>query len=196
MGGGPERAWWSPRRISWWIAVLFAIGAACFTSARCRGSWSWSGPAVDALVFFVGSIFFTTAAALQCRQAFVAEDALPARRRRLDRWSGAVQLVGTVLFNVDTFRALQTGFSDPGYDRLVWAPDAFGSACFLVSGVLAYVAVSGRRDTRLAHRLGEPARLRRLRDRGDRLLLRPVARERRQPRGREPLHLARRLSAS
>jgi len=139
-------AWWSPSRISWWIGVLFAIGATCFTVGALPGFVELVGSRADALVFFVGSIFFTTAAALQCRQAFVGEDALPARRRRLDRWSGAVQLVGTVLFNIDTFRALQTGFSAPGYDRLVWTPDALGSACFLVSGVLAYIAVSRRRD--------------------------------------------------
>jgi hypothetical protein len=139
--------WWAPQRGGWWIGVLFAVGAACFTVGAVPGFVELVGSRVDAIVFFVGSLFFTTAAALQCRQAFVAEDALPERRRRLDRWSGAVQLVGTVLFNVDTFRALQTGFSDPSYDRLVWAPDALGSACFLVSGVLAYVVVSGRRDT-------------------------------------------------
>jgi hypothetical protein len=54
-----------------------------------------------------------------------------------------VQLVGTVLFNVNTFHALQTGLDSNSYDRLVWAPDAIGSACFLVSGYLAYVEVSG-----------------------------------------------------
>ena len=147
MGSGAEHVWWAPQRVGWWIGVLFAVGAACFTVGAVPGFVELVGSRVDAIVFFVGSLFFTTAAALQCRQAFVAEDALPERRRRLDRWSGAVQLVGTVLFNVDTFRALQTGFSDPSYDRLVWAPDALGSACFLVSGVLAYVVVSGRRDT-------------------------------------------------
>ena len=146
MGGRSKGAWWAPQHVGWWIGVLFAVGAACFMVAAVPGFVELVGSKVDATVFFVGSLFFTTAAALQCRQAFVAEDALPERRRRLDRWSGAVQLVGTVLFNVDTFRALQTGFSDPSYNRMVWAPDALGSACFLVSGVLAYVAVSRRHD--------------------------------------------------
>jgi hypothetical protein len=146
VGGGAQRSWWSPRRISWWIGALFAVGATCFMVGALPGFVELVGSGIDAAVFFVGSIFFTTAAALQCREAFVAEDALPERRRRLDRWSSVIQLVGTVFFNVDTFRALQTGFSDPGYNRFVWAPDAFGSACFLVSGVLAYVAVSRRHD--------------------------------------------------
>jgi hypothetical protein len=141
---GDGSTWWAPRRVGWWIAALFAIGASCFMVGALPGFVELVGSRVDGLVFFVGSIFFTTAAALQCREAFVAEDSLPQRRRRLDRWSAVVQLAGTIFFNVDTFRALQTGFSSPTYNRLVWTPDAFGSACFLASGYLAYLAVCGR----------------------------------------------------
>ena len=68
-GGG---VWWAPRRLSWWIGVLFAIGAACFTVGPLPGFVELVGSAVDGLVFFVGSIFFTTAAALQCVQTFNA----------------------------------------------------------------------------------------------------------------------------
>ena len=53
---------------------------------------------------------------------------------------GAIQLAGTIFFNVTTFRALQTTLSNPDYDRLVWRPDAFGSVCFLISGLIAYAA--------------------------------------------------------
>ena len=59
--------------------------------------------------------------------------------RRIDWWSSVVQFAGTLLFNVDTFHALTTGFESDAYDRLVWSPDAVGSACFLVSGWLALV---------------------------------------------------------
>jgi hypothetical protein len=54
-------------------------------------------------------------------------------------------LVGTLLFNVDTFHALQSGLDAEAYDKLVWTPDAVGSACFLISGYLAYVEASGGR---------------------------------------------------
>ena len=54
-----------------------------------------------------------------------------------------MQLVGTLFFNVTTFRALGTSVDSAAYDRLVWRPDAFGSVCFLVSGCLAYVEVAG-----------------------------------------------------
>ena len=63
--------------------------------------------------------------------------------RRIDWWSSVVQFVGTLFFNVTTFRALETALDNPAYDRLVWAPDALGSVCFLVSGYLAYIEVCG-----------------------------------------------------
>jgi hypothetical protein len=70
----------------------------------------------------------------------------------LDWWSSAVQLVGTVFFNISTFHALpQAGLQATEYNRLVWTPDALGSICFLVSGYLAYVEVSG-------HLFGRPRR--------------------------------------
>jgi hypothetical protein len=58
--------------------------------------------------------------------------------RRIVWWSAGVQLLGTLFFNATTFWALQTGIESPGYDRLVWRPDALGSICFLVSGYLAF----------------------------------------------------------
>jgi YrhK-like protein len=56
---------------------------------------------------------------------------------------GMVFFVGSVFFNRDTLRSMQTGLEQPMYDQLVWRPDALGSACFLVSGYLAYVEVCG-----------------------------------------------------
>jgi len=48
--------------------------------------------------------------------------------------------MGTVLFNVSTGSAVWA-HEVVAERRLVWAPDATGSAAFLVSGVLAVVAV-------------------------------------------------------
>jgi hypothetical protein len=148
---------WSSRahRTRWWIAVLFAAGSACFLVAPIPAFLQLVGPAVDGAVFFVGSLLFTAAAALQWLETInanrgPAQVAGSGRRllsfepHRIDWWSAGVQLLGTLFFNATTFRALQTGLGAPDYDRLVWRPDALGSACFLVSGYLAYVEVSGR----------------------------------------------------
>jgi hypothetical protein len=155
-GGRPdEGVWWAPHRLSWWIGVLFAIGAFCFTVGPLPGFVELVGSAVDGLVFFVGSIFFTTAAALQCLQTFNADRdpvggkggrfrVVAFEPHRIDWWSSVSQFAGTLLFNADTFRAMTTGFDNVEYDRLVWTPDALGSALFLVSGYLAYVEVCGR----------------------------------------------------
>jgi hypothetical protein len=124
--------WWAPRRAVWWTGVLFAIGSTCFLVAPFPGFAELVGSEVDAAVFFVGSIFFTSAALLQALHA----------ETRADRWSSLVQLAGTIFFNVSTYRALRTGIDANEYDRLVWTPDALGSICFLVSGVIAYVAVA------------------------------------------------------
>jgi hypothetical protein len=138
-----------------WIAGLFAAGSACFLVAPFPGFLQLVGPVADGVVFFVGSLLFTSAATLQWLQTINADrgPAGTARRRlrvltfeprRLDWWSSGIQLAGTLFFNATTFRALQTGLGSPSYDQVVWRPDALGSACFLVSGYLAYVGVTGR----------------------------------------------------
>ncbi len=132
-----HRTWWRPRRATWWVGVLFAIGSACFLVGPFPGFVELVGSTVDGIVFFVGSIFFTSAATLQ-----LVTTGNPGRG--LDWWSSAVQVAGTIFFNISTFEALQKSLDTTEYNRLVWAPDAFGSVCFLVSGYLAYFAVCGR----------------------------------------------------
>jgi len=126
-----------------WMAALFALGSACFVVAPFPGFAQLVGAQADAITFFVGSIFFTGGGALQAAIAF------PERRLSSDgraAWrAAAVQLAGTLFFNITTYRAVHTSLSDTSYDRVVWRPDAFGSICFLVSGVIAYRAAAGHR---------------------------------------------------
>jgi hypothetical protein len=118
-------------RATRWIGILFAIGSTCFLVGPLPGFVELVGSEVDAAVFFVGSVFFTSAALLQLLHSAGG----------LDRWSSMVQFAGTLFFNRSTFHALQAGLDTTEYNRLVWTPDALGSICFLVSGILAYVAV-------------------------------------------------------
>jgi hypothetical protein len=134
--------WWAPRRAVWWIGVLFAVGSTCFLVGPFPGLVELVGSEIDGVVFFVGSIFFTSAATLQYVEGGLF------RPRRLDWWSNTIQLAGTLFFNVSTFDALRTGLDANEYDRLVWTPDARGSVCFLVSGCLAMLAVGKARRTR------------------------------------------------
>jgi YrhK-like protein len=136
-------------RLAWdrWIAVGFAIGATCFFVGPFPGFVELVGQGADGVVFFVGSVFFTLAAGLELREATL----------RLGRWasnpswwSAAVQFAGTLLFNLNTFGAMQDGLSTQQQNRLVFAPDLFGSACFLISGVLAYRVATGPESTMAA----------------------------------------------
>ncbi len=87
--------------------------------------------------------------------------------------SSTVQLAGTIFFNINTFDAVVDAVEPIGRDLLIWAPDAYGSSCFLISSAIAqYVAVrdvrrgvgraaANRRDTnwpslrrRVEHALG------------------------------------------
>jgi len=54
-----------------------------------------------------------------------------------------VQSVGTVLFNISTFSALDATFSQQQQERLVWAPDMLGSIAFMVASTLAWLEVCG-----------------------------------------------------
>ena len=78
LSRGRERhdgVWWAPRNASWWIGVLFAIGSAWFLVGPIPGFVELVGSAADGAVFFVGSIFFTTAEGLQCVETFYADRA-------------------------------------------------------------------------------------------------------------------------
>jgi hypothetical protein len=126
-----------PHLATWWIGVLFAIGSVCFFVGPFPGFVNLVGSEADAAVFFVGSLFFTTAAFLQFRSVSF-------RTHRVDWWSTAIQLVGTVYFNINTYRALQDAVNNSDVDRLIWRPELLGSICFLVSGILAYKEVRDR----------------------------------------------------
>ncbi len=142
--------------------MLFAIGSVCFFLGPLPGFVQLVGSAVDGVVFFVGSVFFTAAALIQ---HLVSANAARAscgvgrgrfrvftfQPRRIDWWATLIQLVGTVYFNVDTFRAMTDSFDTAQVDRLVWAPEALGSICFLVSGLLAYLEL-GDGGVRVAER--------------------------------------------
>jgi hypothetical protein len=130
--------------------VLFAVGSTCFA----LGSFPLYATAVgtdwDNLTYFIGSIFFTTAAFLQYYEAAstatgVGEaprrhlgQLLQVQHRRIDWWSSLIQFAGTLWFNRTTFSALVVGLGAPSAHHPVWRPDALGSVCFLVSSWLAW----------------------------------------------------------
>ena len=121
------------------MALLFVVGSACFALGAAPSYAVAVGAEADAVTFFVGSLFFTTAATLQLISWRVDPD-----RHRLDGWAAAVQWVGTVFFNISTFAAMNDQLSASEADQDVWTPDVRGSICFLVSSVIAWYAITHR----------------------------------------------------
>jgi hypothetical protein len=115
------------------IGILFMVGSACFAVASLPGASDLSDRVV-AVTYFVGSIFFTTAAVEQLRTA---------RGQGNEVAAALVQFAGTLFFNVTTFAGMIERLDAHQADLLVWSPDALGSVCFLVSSVLAEIAVWG-----------------------------------------------------
>jgi hypothetical protein len=142
--------WWAPRARGWWIAVLFAVGSLLFAVGSVPGYVSAVGVRWDSVTYFAGSLFFTSAAFLTYREAVDAVPGALNRRhrrffvfqpRRIDWWATAVQLVGTLYFNVSTGFAMGANLTAQAAHQHVWRPDAVGSVCFLVSSALAWYEV-------------------------------------------------------
>jgi hypothetical protein len=151
----PHAVLWAPRVPGWWVGVLFMVGSFCFALGSFPGYASATTPAVVASTYFVGSLFFTSAASLQFHQAAHPTEVDPQVPRRtgwwrlhsLGWWAAGVQLVGTVFFNVTTFAALHTDFTLRQQELRIWSPDFIGSICFLVASWFAVeeVRAAGRR---------------------------------------------------
>lgn len=142
-----------PLNLNRWIGIIFAIGSSLFMLASALSlmptlaqAWSINSTGIN-LTYFAGSIPFTTAAYLQLFQA--ANSSKVKQRRQLIGWrpsdigwlSAALQFVGTILFNFNTFDAMIPSLDWLQQDLLIWAPDIIGSVLFLASGYLAFIEV-------------------------------------------------------
>lgn len=121
---------------------LFAIGSVCFALGSLPRSFNTVGAAAAATTFFVGSLVFTSAGYLQYYLSINA-GAEPRRLMAFERLTpdvlaSGVQLVGTLFFNISTFAALADNLSVQHENRLIWAPDVFGSIAFLISSAIAF----------------------------------------------------------
>jgi hypothetical protein len=146
------------RRLLRLTGLGFAVGSTLFAVGVPLSLMASLPPTVGTAVFFAGSIFFTTAAFLQL---VLSTDELPAlvhradeaswfahlvRPRTVDWTASAIQLAGTLWFNVTTFRALlDAAGTGHATAQAVWKPDAFGSIAFLVSSALAFAPEVRRR---------------------------------------------------
>ncbi|MDG2185450.1 MAG: hypothetical protein P8K79_07210 [Mariniblastus sp.] len=155
---------WFPRRMNWWMGVIFSLGALLFGLASLLSLDSTAMNEMSgwremvAATFFVGSLFFTAAAYLQLFQSanareFPLQKPGSSRRKILFGWrprdigwvSSALQFVGTIWFNLNTFDGMLPDVGWIRQDLLLWFPDMIGSIFFLISGRLAFLETCHKR---------------------------------------------------
>jgi hypothetical protein len=152
LSGEPPRGstWWAPQDRDWWIGVLFAVGSFLFGLGTVPAYVNAVGDRPDAITYFIGSLFFTSAGFLQYREAVDAAPRRPGAPRRkvfvflphqIDWQATAVQLIGTLDFNISTFVAITAAVGTAQARHHVWRPDFLGSICFLVASALAWFEV-------------------------------------------------------
>ena len=128
-----------------WTGLSFVIGAMLFAVGVLLSLPRAWPPLLSAVTYAIGAVFFTTGATLQLILARrdlpeAARRSLPLRSRTTDWLAAAIQLVGTVLFNVNTVDAALTIGAHPELvDLEVWVPDIVGSSAFLASSAIAMV---------------------------------------------------------
>ena len=152
------RCLWMPWKLNWWISGIFALGSLPFAAASLlslspalAARFSLRTESINA-IYFVGSIPFPTAAYMQFFQAanaapFPTSHTQEPGRFRVFGWkpneagwlSCALQFVGTILFNFNTFDAMIPSLTWFEEDLIVWAPNIIGSILFLASGYLAFI---------------------------------------------------------
>lgn len=152
------RGLWMPGHLNWWIGSLFASGAFLFALGSVFvlvPEWSRFFGLNESevnVVFFAGSIPFTLAAYLQLYQSANSGEFSPhgntaPKRRQFLGWkphsagwiSCALQFMGTILFNFNTFDEILPELTRVQQDLLIWVPNITGSVLFLASGYLAFI---------------------------------------------------------
>lgn len=145
-----------PARLNFALAWLFMLGASCFALGAIPAYVHAVGADADAITFFVGSIFFTSASYLQLVQAqspgmtdvdeqrqHTRVRAVPWAWRPGDKnWlAAATQFPGTLFFNISTFAETAHNLTAAEADKHVWRPDIFGSILFLAASAFAISAL-------------------------------------------------------
>lgn len=136
---------WSPGQLTWWIAVLFMIGASFFAAGSVLFLQGFQNGFLNGLVFFIGSIFFTSAAYCQYYQVINTQSNIQKwfswEPNKIGFWAALAQFVGTLFFNVNTFDSLfNLGWI--GQELFIWMPNIIGSILFQISGTVTMFEIS------------------------------------------------------
>lgn len=153
----PSLFTYKPKALTWWIGILFMIGSTGFIAGSIMYLYFGNllSDFTKNLTFFIGSIFFTSAAYLQYLESINADItnknyfnkakkkwvwfAFP--HKNLGFLSSASQLVGTILFNINTFNPLYFNLTFLEEDLFIWVPNMIGSILFLTASFFAWLEI-------------------------------------------------------
>lgn len=139
------------KRINYWVAVAFMIGSFLFALP---GFFPEALAAYSSMVFFCGSVFFTSAGYLQLVESINKDITNPElfrteqchwirfawRPKNLGYLSSLVQFAGTLMFNVNCGSAFFP-LTILQQNILIWGSGMLGSICFLVSCLFAWLEI-------------------------------------------------------
>ena len=144
--------WWfrmHADNISWYVAWGFVLGSVLFS----LGAYFCLMPGMISVwlnnwLFFIGSLFFTFASYLQYLESInrVVDKQRSWRYWGIEPsscgfWASLTQLLGAVLFNINTWAGMYD-YSSVLLDNLyIRLPDFLGSVCFLVSAVFSWLEI-------------------------------------------------------
>lgn len=123
--------------------LLFMIGSTCFALGSFPLYFLNVSAQVAGVTFFIGSIFFTSAGLTQLQEETGGFEHVVEAGSQV-WWALVVQLAGMIFFNINTFRAAFVDVPTDEVNRLIWAPDFFGSVAFLIASHLAWLVVCRR----------------------------------------------------
>ncbi len=144
-----------PTTLSWWISILFMMGSFLFILP----SFLLLNPQYEFSdinkMYFIGSLFFTSAAYLQYLESINSDITNSAHvNSEKTQWlwfqfrpnnagylSSLSQFIGTIFFNFDTFDIVFTPMSIDSQNLFIWTPNILGSVLFLLSSIFAWVEV-------------------------------------------------------
>jgi len=146
------------RRLNWVAAVAFTIGGSLFALGAAEAQLGSGDAAASASIYFAGGLFFSTGgyasllSAINAPQEVGSDGSLaeaPWRwwsyePLRIDWLSTFVLFAGTLAFGISLLDSFLDGLTTHQVNRLIWTPEVFGCALFLISGHLAMVEVCHR----------------------------------------------------
>lgn len=145
------------KKLSLIIAILFMIGSSCFFIAPILNIYFLSDIPLSTvnIIYFIGSIFFTSASFIQYLQAINADISnknhiskdkrkwiwFGFRFKNLGILSSFIQFIGTLLFNINTYNGTLKDLTSHLTKVLISTPDIIGSICFLLASFFAWLEV-------------------------------------------------------